>query len=235
MMASTMRTRTVALATVSTVAVLAGLTAALQMLRHDPVPGGQQGLLPWPGPIHLGPVAAVQAMARLDDRGHVVDRRDAAIAWADITEVDVTIGDQFFWVIGLAGKPPRAAALSGAATRLTYGWVFETTGDGVADYMVGISNDAPKPGDFRVWVTDLATGAKEEQVGPPYGSPFDFRHPDEQDQAEGAPNMVFMLLAGRERFANSRFYAWTSVTDDGDVVAWDYAPDDAWLSAPPRS
>ena len=29
-----------------------------------------------------------------------------------------------------------------------------------------------------------------------------------------------------------RFYAWTSCTKDGEVVAWDYAPDSTWLTAP---
>jgi hypothetical protein len=33
--------------------------------------------------------------------------------------------------------------------------------------MIGISNDAPEPGDFRVWVTHLRTGASDEQIGPP--------------------------------------------------------------------
>jgi hypothetical protein len=32
-----------------------------------------------------------------------------------------------------------------------------------------------------------------------------------------------------------RFYAWASATVAGEVVAWDYAPDAAWLSAPPRT
>jgi hypothetical protein len=29
----------------------------------------------------------------------------------------------------------------------------------------------------------------------------------------------------------TRFYAWASVSVNGDVVAWDYAPDVGWLSS----
>jgi hypothetical protein len=29
-----------------------------------------------------------------------------------------------------------------------------------------------------------------------------------------------------------RFYAWTSVTRDGKVIANDYAPDTGWITAP---
>jgi hypothetical protein len=29
-----------------------------------------------------------------------------------------------------------------------------------------------------------------------------------------------------------RFYAWASATRDGEVLAWDYAPDTGWLTRP---
>lgn len=135
----------------------------------------------------------------------------------------------------LAGRPPRAADLARARRFLAYGLVFETTGDGVADYAVGISNDAPRAGDLRVWVTDIAAGQTREQIGGPYGFPVEFSYPDEQDLGM-VPTMVFTFLgdsAPRGLTEASRFYAWTSVTDGGMVVGWDYAPDTGWLSRPP--
>ena len=35
-------------------------------------------------------------------------------------------------------------------------------------------------------------------------------------------------------FETTRFYAWASLTENGEVVAWDYAPDTAWLGGTPR-
>jgi hypothetical protein len=143
---------------------------------------------------------------------------------------------QIHWRIDLAEKPPTAERLADAGSLLTYGLVLETTGDGVADFVIGISNDAPGPGHFRVWVTDLATNETREQVGAPYGSPVEFRHPDEQEVGE-PPSMVFTFIGGsmpRGITSTSRWYAWAALTDAaGDVVAWDYAPDAAWLIVPP--
>ena len=68
------------------------------------------------------------------------------------------------WTFALAAPPPEAETLDATQTLISYGLVFETTGDGRADYVVGISNDAPVRGDFRVWVTDLASGETREQV-----------------------------------------------------------------------
>ena len=33
--------------------------------------------------------------------------------------------------------------------------------------------------------------------------------------------------------ASMRWYAWASATIAGEVVAWDYAPDTAWVGLPP--
>jgi hypothetical protein len=137
--------------------------------------------------------------------------------------------------LSLADWPPsetdRAEAIIG------HGLVLDTTGDGVADYVVGIDNDAPQPGDFRVWVTNLATGRTEEQIGPPYGSPVEFSHPDEDQGGLSAPTVIFTFLGGTAPrdldAASMRWYAWASATVAGEVVAWDYAPDTAWLGLPP--
>ena len=102
--------------------------------------------------------------------------------------------------------------------------VLETNGDGVADYVVGIDNDAPRRGDFRVWVTELATGDTDERLEGPYGFPVEFRHPDEQRTGDPpvTPQMVFSFLPGSSppgvARGAARFYAWASVTEGDEVV-----------------
>ena len=78
----------------------------------------------------------------------------------------------------LRASSPAAAGIDLAETVIAYGLTLEINGDGVAS-PPGIDNDAPRRGDFRVWVTDLATGDTDEQLGPPYGFPVEFSHPDE--------------------------------------------------------
>ncbi len=85
-------------------------------------------------------------------------------------------------------------------------------------------------------VTDLATGETDEQIGPPYGFPVEFVHPDESqpDGLPGPPSVDFTFLGSSKPTdlnpETVRFAAWTSVTRDGEVVAWDYAPDTGWVS-----
>lgn len=195
------------------------------------------GLLVWTGPVRTEPQAAeVHLMERSEDTGELAwpDAQDAAVSWADITNLGLSPG-QIHWRIELAGKPPAAAGIDRAETVIAYGLVLETNGDGVADYVVGIE-DAPHRGDYRVWVTDLATGVTDEQLGPPYGFPVEFSHPDEHGPEDGpmTPQMVFTFIGGAPPGVdgNTRFYAWASVEEDGDVVAWDYAPNIGWLSPP---
>jgi hypothetical protein len=176
-----------------------------------------------------------------EDTGEHVwrDAHDAAVSWADITDLGLSTEGQVHWRIELARKPPAAAGIDRAETVIAYGLVLETNGDGVADVVVGIDNDAPRRGDFRVWVTDLATGDTEEQLGPPYGFPVEFLHPDEHRPEDGpmTPQMVFTFLPGSSppgvAGGAARFYAWASVTEGDEVVAWDYAPDAAWLRVEP--
>jgi hypothetical protein len=51
--------------------------------------------------------------------------------------------------------------------------------------------------------------------------------------------MVFTFLPGSAppgvAGGAASFYAWASVTEGDEVVAWDYAPDAAWLSAEPAA
>lgn len=189
--------------------------------------------LGWTGPVR--PEAADMHVMKLSDTGR--DPRDAALSWADITNVSTDSAGQVHWRISLAGKAPVGAGLDPAETVIAYGLVLETNGDGAADYVVGIDNDAPRRGDYRVWVTNLATGDTDEQLGPPYGFPVEFAHPDEHRPGDppGPPQMVFTFLPGSAPLgvAAGRVYAWASVTQGDEVVAWDYAPDATWLGAEP--
>lgn len=164
------------------------------------------------------------------------DPLDAAEGWVDVERVDFhSEGGQPSWYIELAAKPPLAADLEPGLI-IAYGLVLDTGGDGVADHVIGIDNDAPARGDFHVWVTDLATGVTDEQIGPPYGFPVEFRHPDEHQPGDGPgpPTMGFTFLPGTTPAGlfpeTVRFYAWTSATRDGEVIAWDYAPDTGWAT-----
>jgi hypothetical protein len=161
------------------------------------------------------------------------DPDDAQRPYADITEVVVSSIDQPHWRLRLAIVPPKADELDPAETVITYGLTYDRDIDGIADYVVGISNEAPVAGEFRVWVSDLATGETREQVGPPYGYPVEFAHPDESPGGLQLPEMVFTFVPGSRRGAvhhQTRFYTWASVSEGGEVVAWDYAPDVGWLS-----
>ena len=230
-----MRPRTIALAALLGTIVVVGVAVASQ-LPDFTAPLNIQP--PWAGPVHLGPGAGIVAMPRgeqdFDLRGER-DGRDQPVPWMDIVEVGWQPIGQMYLNLEFGDFTPDLADLESNGTTFSYGFVFETTGDGVADYEVGLSNDAPKAGDFVVWVTNLATGETEQQVGPPYGFPVEFRSPMEEgnDRREA----VFTFLGGSLPpgvSATSRFYAWSVIAEGGKVVARDFAPDAAWFAIAPQ-
>lgn len=189
----------------------------------------------WLGPLR-GRGTLVQRMQVAGEVRSWQDPLDAKVGWVDVERVTIGIGgSQPLWGIELAANPPPAAGLAPGLT-IAYGLVLDTDADGAADFLVGIDNDAPEQGDFHVWVTNLGTGETDEQIGPPYGYPIEFAHPDEHrpDDPEGPPTMRFTFLGisgpadldGR----TVRFYAWTSAARDGRVVAYDYAPNSGWIT-----
>lgn len=168
------------------------------------------------------------------------DPRDASVEGVDMTRLKYFGGFQPHWYLELAGLPHRERT---TAEVISYGLVLDTAGDGAPDYLVGIEDDSTPPGDvitgnqplpphiFRVWVTDLATGATDEQIGPSYGYPIEFGHPDER----GNGAVMWFTFLGDSAPADMdprsvRFYAWASLTNDGEVVARDVAPDDGWMT-----
>jgi hypothetical protein len=166
-----------------------------------------------------------------------LDPHDTAVGWVDVEHVRYTYDStQPHWEIKLATKPPLAVDLE-PGHLIAYGLVLDTTGDGVADYVIGIDNDAPKRGDFHVWLTDLGTGETDEQIAPPYGLPIEFLHPDEKEPGDGLGPRTAMVFTFLPRSAPAdlnpatvRWYAWASEARDGEVVASDYAPDAGWMT-----
>ena len=187
---------------------------------------------PTPTPLIWSPVLERGALAV--HRGRTwQDPRDVPVEWVDVTRARFYYSfGQPNWSIELAAKPPPAARRE-PGLLIAYGLVLDTTGDGVADYVIGIDNDAPEQGDFHVWVTDLTTGETDEQIGPPYGFPIEFSHPDEKGSG---PTMYFTFLPGWAPEdldpQTVRFYAWAAASNGDEVFARDYAPDAGWLTKP---
>jgi hypothetical protein len=226
------------------VALLLAAAALLLVLAAALVGAGSW---PWKPPTAVSWPGLSQRIPA-DTVNHGSDAVDVPVDWVDIVEAKLIGRSNFpFWELTLAGKPPLASSLDPARQIVGYGLVLETNGDGTPDYIVGISNDAPRRGQFRAWVTDVATGRSDVQFGPPYGSLFEFWHPDGWvDEgptgprgAAGPRDVRFTFLAGsappgagpnpNAKWLDSRFFAWSTLTEAGKVVAWDYAPDNAWL------
>jgi len=227
------------------VVVGAGLIARSNVGDSQPTPAASPSPASWTGPVRADaaplPVVAMVEMPELEVDG-LADSRDGRQPWADIVDVryrPAREGLQSRIDIVLAARPPRAETLA-ADEVISYGFVIDTTSDGVADYEVGIATDAHDGGDFNVWVTDLATGVTDLNAAPPYGYPVEFRHPDEVSAEMAAipeltRTMLFTFLPGSDPVgfdSSSRIYAWSLVTRGGQVVAWDYAPDAAWARLP---
>ena len=200
----------------------------------EPTPTPEPSAVPqvdWTGPLR--PDSETMPLVSVDGYPYRwADAQDADVDWVDIEAVRGPQRQE--WVLDLAGIPPQASTLDPTERVIEYGVVVDATADGVADCLIGINNDAPEPGDFRAWVTNLGTGETTEQVGPPYGLPIDFFHPDEQSGETRSMRFFFVFdPAPCDPFTGSvRLYAWASLTESGRVTAWDYAPNAAWLYVP---
>lgn len=173
----------------------------------------------------------------ISERAGRADGDDAAFGGIDIRRVYAYVRPEYRLV--LRAQPPLASTLNPARRTMEHGVVVDSDGDRRADCRIGISTEAPTPGEFRVWVTDLHTGATAEQVGPPYGFPIDFAHPAERENLPGTPGarprtVSLFFLGGIsgvpcELGASASFYAYAVVMDRGRDPEWDFAPDAAWL------
>jgi hypothetical protein len=215
---------------------VASVVGAIKSLDRAPGIAIEERLM-WSGPIRdtLGRLPVQLMHGEQPGSFRWAEGKDVLIGGVDITAVTTVGMGSPGWNIELAAQPPRTAGLDRADTLISYGLVFETTGDGVGDFVVGINNDTPRPGSLRVWVTDVAAGTTREQIGPPYGFPVEFSHPDEHDGDPAEPPYVGFTFLGNSAppglTGASPFYAWTSLRTGKEVIAWDYAPDASWLSA----
>ena len=182
----------------------------------------------WSGPIRAGTWPIVSP-----ENKRWPDPQDAAFGGVDILETRSGTSRRKDWTLSLRTQPPPASSLD-PGTVIEYGLVIDAEEDGDADCHIGINNDTPEAGSYRVWTTNLATGVTEERVRGPYGLPIDFQHPDEEG---GSRSMRFFALIGSHTpcdplFVPASYYAYASITEGGRVTAWDYAPDAAWLEMP---
>ena len=221
------------------VLLIGGALAVGGVLRIPSPPSVQSVPQEWTGPLRPNS----DAMPVIPREGTLIgwnDGRDTSAEWIDIESVRAEGIVPLRWTLALAGFPPPASASDSTQQVSEYGVVLDATGDGLADFEIGISTDTPEgAGDYRVWMTNLATGNTHENDGPSYGFPVDFSHPDERppDGSLGGPSMTFFFIPGSaptELYAGYvngtlRFYTWASVTEAGRVTASDYAPDAGWL------
>ena len=206
----------------------------------------------WAGPVRPGSSLPVVSPDPADIAWP--DARDAAAGVIDIQQFafrDVSADGRLDWELVMRAPHPPSSTLDPTQRVIEHGLVVDADGDQVADCEIGINNDTPTQGDYRHWVKNLTTGATDERIGPPYGVPFDFRHPGEPwtpppgwppDATPPSQVMVFWFLGSSEGgspsgpcepfTASVRVYAWASVADEGRVTAWDFAPDAAWLEMP---
>ena len=183
----------------------------------------------WTGPVRP-PSATVTTMDYEGSAEYSIqDGDDSARGYVDLEQVRTQDPSQPDWILHVASVPPKLATLD-PCTVLSYGLVFDTTGDGDADYVVGISTDVAEPATTREWVTNLATGETEEnRTRSNKGRPFDFVW-----FGTGGPQghrlvVTFLGSAPGGIDETTRFYAWASVEGNGQLVAWDYGPDAGWL------
>lgn len=197
-------------------------------LLPSPSTAEEERSVEWTGPVREE--SGEMTVYRLEAGRSSDSLGDATTGWVDIVQVSLQPEGQPHWRIRLAEDPPDTADPSEI---IAYGLVFETSGDNIADIVVGIDGDTPNAGELHAWVTYLESGNTIEQIGPPYGYPVEFGHPAESLGDGLLPEMWFTFLAGSRPSsidAEARFYAFASRTVDGEVVAWDYAPDDGWLA-----
>lgn len=217
----------------------------------EPVPFNSDAAPSWSGPVRD---ERLPVLPRRRARGWT-DPSDVTYAGIDLRRVSghgreyngvaVIDGENILsfraggWQLGVAARPPRSTTVDPTRRVIEYGVVVDADGDRDPDCHIGINNDArqrrggrqdPIPV-YRVWVTNLRTGATDERVGPPYGFPVEFIHPGDRGARRA---MGFGFLSERpaacDRFApTAAFYGYATLTRGRKVVAWDVAPDHAWL------
>lgn len=196
----------------------------------------------WPGPLRPGtslPRVSATAIDPTFGADRWRDGPDASEAVVDI--LDLTAGGwrRLQWNLTLRGAPHDGVAGDPRGRAVEYGLVVDADGDGDADCEIGINDNAQGPQGYTTWVANLRTGVRHEQVGGPYGYPFDFTSPERP--ADRVMQLYFLQDFPWKTIPSfpcdpfkraSAFYAWAVLTEHGRPVAWDFAPDAAWLRVP---
>ena len=186
----------------------------------------------WEGPVRSGatwPVVDSMPMGPPPDPWiGWRDPRDAARGWVDIRLMS---GFSFELRTKWSSSP-----LTERAHPIEVGVVVDTDGDRLADCQIGLDNHAPVTA-YSVWLKDLRTGVKvmsADSDAPPVRWAL----------SEGIGRQSPFVRFGYAGAARSlpcdpfhgpvTYYAYAVAKDDGRVIAWDYAPDAAWLAAPRR-
>lgn len=181
-----------------------------------------------------GPWNPIRAPQTAVGEQSVPDPADTTNDAIDIRRVEVgesggsrTLDD---FVIEVANSYPGESMVG---KMVDYGVVIDTDGDLKPDCHLGISNrndPAAQPPGPQVWLRNLRTGSADDRVGGPYGIPFDFAYPK---SGPGATVKFFFLdpipWPCDGYGPGDHFYAYTSLTENGQVTAWDFAPDHTWI------
>lgn len=188
----------------------------------------------WPGPIRVEAGAQVYrypegVWQRADTVGELGPE---APDWIDIRNLTINTGEGASGGrsngIGLQMAGPLASLPPSSDAWIAYGVVLDVDGDGEADQRIGMDNG---PGSHREWVTDLATGETSVNAGSPYGHGAFDTLIDTYYIGEGgfdpADTSVTLRISRAER--GLRFYTWSSLIQDGRIVATDFAPDAGWV------
>ena len=143
----------VALAAASAPTVSTAASHVRGSTSPQPSPSGSPAAaVAWTGSVRTVPAnAGTTDPEETSGSGSASDPRDATREYVDIEQVKVDSPSQPHWRIALRAAPPKAATLGATQTVISYGLAFETTGDEVPDYLVGISTDATEAGRFRVY------------------------------------------------------------------------------------
>ncbi len=239
---------TVALA----VAVAIALAAALIVPRLDlPRIGGPNPAMllwtadgradPYPAPLRTEPLQVPPDLAGpyTDPIGDV---EAGAPAYADLVSVQYGVSG-CWWPGSVCIRYETAGAISRPLVHplvewIAYGVVFDNDGDGRPDMRFGIDN---MPEDsLRAWATDLDAGTTTvvgPRVYPDHGPLWEVDYPFTKPGADPDP-----LVNGRRAYVflhpdlttpDGRFYVWSAVIRDGQIVAMDFMPDVGWLDARP--
>ncbi len=233
------RRRTGLVTAVLAAAAVFAVVAGSQLLpgRQDAAPTYpvDRPTQPWKALRSPGQVVSDRAVPWLDP----ADTTDGAV---DIRRVLVSRGSDAGslgeFTIDLAESYPGEGRLDALGRIIEYGVVIDTDGDLRPDCHMGISNDndtTAEPVDLHVWLKNLRTGVADDRLGGPYGYPFDFVHPG-QSIPDGhlPPRMQFSFLNGTPTPCDAygpgdHFYVYSSLTQNGQVTTWDFAPDKGWL------